>query len=129
MVFSWRLFAAALNFFHISFKRHARRFEVRSFAYVISFCSCRVESKRGKIRHVKYWEAALAILAPLCASIALAEDLKTINGKEYKNATVSGVEPDEIVLKTKSEISKVYFSELPQDVERRRDSSTILPFF
>ena len=55
----------------------------------------------------------------LSASLALAEDFKTINGKEYKNATVSRVEPDGIVLKTKSGISKVYFVELPKDVQER----------
>src|SRR5207244_1275393 len=43
-------------------------------------------------------------------------DFKTINGKEYKNATVSRVEPDGLVLRTKSGISKVYFSELPKEV-------------
>jgi hypothetical protein len=39
-------------------------------------------------------------------SLALADDLKTINGKEYKNATVSRVEADGIVIKTKSGISE-----------------------
>ena len=60
-----------------------------------------------------------AILIVCFASIALADDFKTINGKEYKNATVSRVEADGIVLKTKSGISKVYFNELPEDVQRR----------
>lgn len=53
------------------------------------------------------------------ASIALADDFKTINGKEYKNVTVSRVEPDGVVLKSKSGISKVYFVELPQEVQER----------
>src|SRR5260370_36071454 len=53
------------------------------------------------------------------ASVALADDFKTIDGKEYKNATVSRVEPDGIVLMTKSGISKVYFTELPKDVQER----------
>src|SRR5438105_13396455 len=53
------------------------------------------------------------------ASIALADDFKTINGKEYKNATVSRVEPDGIVLRSKSGISKVYFVELPKEVQER----------
>jgi hypothetical protein len=39
------------------------------------------------------------------ASIALADDFKTINGKEYKDATISRVEADGIVLKSKSGIS------------------------
>src|SRR6476660_4748620 len=63
-------------------------------------------------------KAALAILT-LSASLVLAEDFKTVNGKEYKNATVSRVEPDGIVLKTKSGITKVYFTELPKEVQER----------
>jgi hypothetical protein len=63
--------------------------------------------------------ATLAILAALSASIALAEDFKTIKGKEYKNVSVSRVEPDGIVLKGKSGISKVYFTELPKNVQER----------
>ena len=55
----------------------------------------------------------------LCfATVALADDFKTIRGKEYKNVTVSRVEPDGIVLKSKSGISKVYFVELPKGRER-----------
>jgi len=64
-------------------------------------------------------KTALAILAALSASIGLADDFKTTNGKEYKNVTVSRVEPDGIVLKSKSGISKVYFVELPKDVQER----------
>jgi hypothetical protein len=63
--------------------------------------------------------ASLAILAALSASIALGEDFKTINGKEYKNASVSRVEADGIVLKSKSGITKVYFTELPKNVQER----------
>jgi len=52
----------------------------------------------------------------LCfASVALADDFKTIDGKEYKNVTVSRVEPDGIVLISKSGISKVYFTELSKE--------------
>jgi hypothetical protein len=86
----------------------------------ISFCHCCVESKRGRIRRVKYWKTAVAMIAAvLSASLALAEDFKTIDGKEYKNAKVSRVEPDGIVLLTKSGISKVYFTELPKEVQER----------
>ena len=49
----------------------------------------------------------------------MADDFKTTNGKEYKNATVTRVEPDGIVVKSKSGISKVYFVELPKDVQER----------
>ena len=68
---------------------------------------------------MKYSEIPRAILAALSASIALADDFKTIDGKEYKNVTVSRVEPDGIVLKGKSGISKVYFVELPKEVQER----------
>src|SRR5436309_2360883 len=64
-------------------------------------------------------KTALAILAALSASIALADDFKTIDGKEYKNVTVSRVEPDGLVLTSKSGISKVYFAELPKEVQER----------
>ena len=68
---------------------------------------------------MKCWHVPLAILATLSTSIALAEDFKTINGKEYKNVMVSRVEADGIVIKGKSGISKVYFVELPKDVQER----------
>jgi hypothetical protein len=71
------------------------------------------------MRGVKYWEITLAILAALSASLALAEDFKTVRGKLYKDATIIRVESDGIVLKTKTGISKVYFIELPNDVQER----------
>ena len=52
-------------------------------------------------------------------SAAFAEDFKTVNGKEYKDATITRVEPDGIVVKTKSGITKVYFAELPKEVQER----------
>ena len=56
----------------------------------------------------------------LCfASVALADDFKAIDGKEYKNVKVSRVEPDGIVLMSSSGISKVYFTELPKEVQER----------
>jgi hypothetical protein len=76
-------------------------------------------AKEAESNRVKYWKTALAILAALSASIALADDFKTINGKEYRNVTVSRVEADGIVIKTKSGISKIYFVELPKDVQER----------
>ena len=59
------------------------------------------------------------VLIACVASAALAEDFKTIQGKEYKNVTVSRIEPDGIVLRTKSGISKLYFVELPKEVQER----------
>ena len=60
-----------------------------------------------------------AIITSLSVSLALAEDFKTVKGKEYKDATITRVEPDGIVLKTKSGITKLYFTELPKDVQER----------
>src|SRR5213596_435782 len=53
------------------------------------------------------------------ASVAFADDFKAIDGKEYKNVTVGRVNPDGIVLISKSGISKVYFTELPKEVQER----------
>src|SRR5215471_16869073 len=61
----------------------------------------------------------VVILAVLFASLALSEDFKTTNGKVYKDATVSRIEGDGIVLRTGAGISKVYFTELPQEVQER----------
>ena len=68
---------------------------------------------------LKHWKTALVILAALSASLALADDFKTTAGKEYKDATVTRVEPDGIIVKTKSGISKLYFGELPGEVQER----------
>jgi len=64
-------------------------------------------------------KTAPVILAALCVSLTLADDFKTNDGKQYKNVTVSRVEPDGIVLMTKSGILKLYFTELPKDVQQR----------
>jgi hypothetical protein len=68
---------------------------------------------------VTHWQATLAILATLSVSTALAEDFKTTNGKEYKDATITRVEGDGIVIRTKTGISKIYFVELPKDVQQK----------
>ena len=78
-----------------------------------------MESKKGRIRRVKYWATTLAILAALSVSLALAEDFKTVSGKLYKDATIVRVEADGIVVRTKTGISKIYFIELPKDVQGR----------
>ena len=61
----------------------------------------------------------LAFLILCLASVALADDFRAIDGKEYENVTVSRVEPDGIVLRTKTGISKIYFVELPKEVQER----------
>src|SRR6266487_1035524 len=59
------------------------------------------------------------ILVVFFASVAFADNFKTVDGKEYKNVKVSRVEPDGIVLTTSSGISKVYFTELPKEVQEK----------
>ena len=78
-----------------------------------------MENKNGRISRVTGWATTIAILPLLLATFVLAEDFKTVSGKTYKDATVSRVEADGIELKTKTGISKVYFTELPQDVQER----------
>jgi len=68
---------------------------------------------------MKYWQIPLVTLAALSASLVMADDFKTMDGMEYKNATVTRVEPDGIVVKYKSGISKLYFGELPKEVQER----------
>ncbi len=81
------------------------------------FCVAVQRAKQAESRRVKY--CGTLILAVLFASLALSEDFKTVSGKVYKDATVSRVEGDGIVLKTQKGIFKVYFAELPQEVHER----------
>jgi hypothetical protein len=62
-------------------------------------------------------KATIVILATLFVSLALAADFKTVSGKLYKDATIIRVEADGIVLRIKSGIVKLYFSELPKEVQ------------
>jgi len=49
----------------------------------------------------------------------LADDFKTINGKEYKNATVTRVEPDGIMIKFSGGLVKIPFSELSDEFKQK----------
>src|SRR5258708_2945686 len=63
----------------------------------------------------------------LSASLPLAEDFKTVSGRVYKDATISHVEADGIVIKTKTGISKICFVELPKDVQERFHYGSAMP--
>jgi thiol-disulfide isomerase/thioredoxin len=67
--------------------------------------------------NVKMWNLLAAFF--LIAGTAFGDDFKTIDGKEYKNVRLSRVEPDGIVLITSWGISKIYFTELPKEVQER----------
>src|SRR6266568_5028159 len=65
-------------------------------------------------------KTTIGILATLSAiSLALADEFKTMDGKIYKDATISHVEADGIVIRTKTGISKIYFVELSKDIQER----------
>ena len=60
------------------------------------------------------------IVLILSVSVVLADDFKTVDGKEYKNAQVRYVDFDGIVIETtNSGVLKIYFSELPREVQER----------
>ena len=63
------------------------------------------------------------IVLILSVSVVFADDFKTLDGKEYKNAQVKSVELDGIVIETNAGVlkilSKIYFSELPREVQER----------
>lgn len=59
--------------------------------------------------------------------MAFAEDFRTIDGKQYRDATIMRVEGDGIVIRTKTGISKIYFVELPKDVQERFHYSQTTP--
>jgi len=62
----------------------------------------------------------LALFLILCfGSLAFADDFKTVSGKEYKNVTVSRVEPDGIVIKFSGGIVKIPFTELSPEIQKK----------
>jgi hypothetical protein len=81
--------------------------------------SLRRGEEKSRISRVKYWKTALAISAVLSASHALADDFKTTDGTEYKNAKVSRVEPDGVVLKFSGGIVKILFTELSPEIQKK----------
>jgi hypothetical protein len=76
-------------------------------------------AKRDPVRLVNYCITLLAVLVSLPVSRALCDDYKTVGVKEYRNARVSRVEPDGVVLVYKSGVVKVYFAELPEEIQKR----------
>ena len=63
----------------------------------------------------------LTFLILCLSSVTLAHDFKTIDGKEYKNVTVTNEEPDGITVTNKKAglIAKLPFAKLPKDVQER----------
>ena len=59
------------------------------------------------------------IISLIALQLAIADDFKTVEGKEYKNATVSRVEPDGIVIAFSGGIVKLPFTELPPEIQKK----------
>jgi len=60
----------------------------------------------------------IAVLITSFASLALADDIKTVSGKEYKNATVSRVEPDGLMVKFSGGLVKIPFTDLSKELQQ-----------
>jgi len=88
-------------------------------AILARFYCCCTKRNSNRIRCVKYGTTTLIIFAALSVSLALAEDFKTVNGKEYKNATVIRAEPDGIAIKFSGGLVKIPFTELSKEVQER----------
>ena len=65
----------------------------------------------------KFLNASIFVVC--LASASLADDFKTLSGKEYKNATVTRVEPDGIVIKFHGGIVKIPFTNLSEDLRHK----------
>jgi len=79
-----------------------------------------VESKEADLPPLEHWQATLVILTGLSASIALADDFKTINGKRIqKRHGKPRPNPMAIRCSKPNRNLKVYFVELPKEVQQR----------
>jgi hypothetical protein len=85
--------------------------------FIIHFAVAEWRRKTAESRRMKY--CGTLVVAVLFASLALSEDYNPVRGRVYKDGTVTRIEADGIELKTKTGLSKVYFTELPQDVQER----------
>jgi hypothetical protein len=59
------------------------------------------------------------ILIATSASLIRADDIRTIDGKQYKNATVTRAEPDGLVISYSEGIVKIPFTELSTELQQR----------
>jgi hypothetical protein len=78
-----------------------------------------VERKETEFTLMNPRKTTIAILAALSVSLALADDFKTNNGKEYKNATVTRVESDGITVKFSRGLVKIPFTELSKELQEK----------
>src|SRR6266480_6919433 len=71
-------------------------------------------------RLLKMKRSFLSILVVIAVvQLVRADDFKTTNGKEYKNAKLSRVEPDGIVITFSGGIVKIPFTELSPEIQKK----------
>ncbi len=66
-------------------------------------------------------KAVIALLLMSIAGVAVCEDIKTLDHKVYKNATITRTEPDGIVIQYSAGIVKIPFTDLPEEFSKRYD--------
>lgn len=59
------------------------------------------------------------VISALLCSIVSADDFKTVDGKEYKNVTLSRVEPDGLVVFASYGIIKIPFTDLSPEIQKK----------
>src|SRR5438067_9010077 len=77
------------------------------------------EPKKQNAAHCEVFEIPLSILLILPVSLAVADDIKTNYGKEYRNATVTRVEPDGIMIKLSGGLLKIPFKDLSDELKQK----------
>jgi len=68
-----------------------------------------------------FMKAVIALLLMSIAGVAVCEDIKTLDHKVYKNATITRTEPDGIVIQYSAGIVKIPFTDLPEEFSKRYD--------
>ncbi len=65
------------------------------------------------------WKTRFSAALFLIAAIASGDDLRTIDGREYKHVTINRVETDGILITHSAGVAKIPFTEHPKDVQER----------
>lgn len=59
------------------------------------------------------------LLLLLLISSAIAEDIKTNDGKEYKDVTILGADPDALRIMYPSGVTRITFENLPKEIQKK----------
>src|SRR5438093_698368 len=61
----------------------------------------------------------IALIVAALVTAVRADDIKTIDGTEYKNVTINRTESDGIVITHSTGVAKIPFSQLPNDAQKQ----------